>query len=437
MYETAPSLEIYASGGVFNNTYYISPNGNDTSGDGSLGNPWASINGARTGGAGNPAVAGDLVYFRGGVYNATQSNTGWKSGYYYYDTNGTATDYIVFTAYPSEAPVFTTTADSHISIDIRGDYVVVDSLSFTTGSLTVHSAAHVVVQNCSFAGDPYDPMGDQLNDGHFYVGDGAHYLTIRNNYFASVGAHAVKTYSSSDMPKNLMIEFNVFKGGSVSYGLVAFKSAITDFEVRYNRFESVSADTISIGSSYSGSHNGLNIHHNAFDNCTGSILTKLGTSTTGEVVNLQFHDNIVLNATSGDRDMLELDCNDGCLVGAMDRLGEFYNNAFYDLVDVIDPETTTDFTNYPSYFNYNAYPSTSLENSAENANNESSLNWQENAVVQPSHGITRIGTSGNYFYTIEDNNAFVGKGRNGDNIGGFQWTGKTALLPPSHLRIVL
>ena len=116
-YEVAPALTTYVSGGSFKNIYYIAPNGSDSSGDGSIGNPWATINGARTGGAG----PGDLIYFRGGIYTAIQANTSWRIGYYYYDIDGTSTNYTVFSAYPGETPVFNASGDNSYSISIRGD----------------------------------------------------------------------------------------------------------------------------------------------------------------------------------------------------------------------------------------------------------------------------------------------------------------------------
>jgi hypothetical protein len=421
-YEVAPAISTYFADGDPNNTYYIATSGNDSTNDGSINSPWQTINGARTGGAGSAAAAGDLVYFRGGTYTATQNNTDWKVGYYYYDGDGTTDERVVFSAYPEETPVFNATGDSIYSISIRGDYVVLDSLSFGSGSLGVLGGANVVIQNCSFDGDPYDPPGDQINDGHLYIHDGAHYTTIRNNYFSTSNGHAIKSYSSSSMPTNLTIEYNRFYGGAVSYGLVAFKSAVADFTIRYNRFEAVTADCISIGSSYSGAHDGLLIYKNAFDNCNNSIFTKLQTSTTGELINLEIHDNLVMNASSGDRDFWEDDTGDGETQTETVAIGEVWNNALYDEVDMIDPESSSDFTNYPSFWNYNAYPSTAIRDTAENQNSLASSYWQGSAVVQAAHGVTRTGDAGDRFYTIESENGFVGVGRYGDNIGGFTFT---------------
>ena len=194
-------------------------------------------------------------------------------------------------------PIFEATGDDISSINIRGDYNVIDSLKFTSGNLTIGSnAQYTVVQNNIFDGDPYDPPGDQINDGHLYLYDNTHYTVIRNNYFHSINAHAIKTYSSSNMPTNISILYNRFYTGSVSYGLVTFKSSINTYEIAYNRFEDVTSNCISIGSAYGTPHNGLNIHHNVFDNCSNSVFTKLNTGTTGPLTGLLFHDNVIYNA---------------------------------------------------------------------------------------------------------------------------------------------
>ena len=421
---SAPSITSYFADGSANHTYYIATTGSDSTGTGSIGSPWATINGARTGGAGTAVAAGDLVYFRGGTYTNTSGDRDWKYSTQYINIDGTSSDYIVFAAYTGETPIFASTADG-ASMSIEGDYIVLNGVTFSTGSLTLIGGAHDVVQNCNFDGAPvYN--SDQINYLHLTISDNAHYSMIRNNYFESTNAHAIKSYSSSNMPTNLTIEYNVFNGGTVSYGLVSFKSAISNFVIRYNRFQSVSSSAIEIGASYSGDHDGFDIYGNVFDGCTGSILTKLGTSTTGEVQNLNFYNNVIYNAGSGNRVVLELDCDDGCLSGATHSLGEFYSNVFYSVVDVIDPETTTEFVNYPDYFNYNAYPSTTIRDTAENENSVASSSWQGSALIQASSGITRTGSSGNYFYTIEDTNGFVGAGRSGGNIGGFTFGGAQA-----------
>ncbi len=49
---------------ILANTYYVSPSGNDLTGDGTLGNPWRTLRFAL-----DSVYPGDVLYLRGGVYN--------------------------------------------------------------------------------------------------------------------------------------------------------------------------------------------------------------------------------------------------------------------------------------------------------------------------------------------------------------------------------
>lgn len=74
-------------------TYYISPTGNDTSGNGTITSPWFTLNKAWS-----TVAAGDVIYMRGGTYayTSTQLLTG---------KNGTSASKITITAYPNEKPI--------------------------------------------------------------------------------------------------------------------------------------------------------------------------------------------------------------------------------------------------------------------------------------------------------------------------------------------
>ena len=88
-------------------TYYVSPTGNDTSGNGSISSPWFTLNKAWT-----VVAAGDIVYMRGGTYrfNTQQSLTG---------KNGTSGNLIKVFAYPGETPVLTKSS-SYTQVDGKG-----------------------------------------------------------------------------------------------------------------------------------------------------------------------------------------------------------------------------------------------------------------------------------------------------------------------------
>ncbi len=81
-------------------TYYISPAGNDNSGDGSFDNPWFNL-----GKAISVAQAGDVIYCRGGVYKMSWRGSDGKLTVRL-TQSGTAAAPIVISAYENEKPVF-------------------------------------------------------------------------------------------------------------------------------------------------------------------------------------------------------------------------------------------------------------------------------------------------------------------------------------------
>ncbi len=431
-YEDAPAITSYVSDGTFNNTYYIDPDGNDTTGDGSIGSPWTSVNGARTGGSGTPAAAGDLVYFNDGTYTATEISDSISSGCggsngHFFDIDGTSSERIVFTAAPGATPTFEAPGDKYPNMNIRGAYVVVDSLNFTTGGMTVTDALNVTIQNSTFIGDPHDVFGGQMNDTHLGIMCRAGGIVIRNNYFESGNNHAIKEYQAVSAIEGINIIYNRFYNITVSFGAISSKGANHDLNISYNRFENI-VGAIVWGTDYESLISGTDDHftvdsidHNVFDNC-GMLLQHVG-DTTRDLIDLDFHNNIVLNDAG--TTVLDYKCDDGdCWDSPVYDMGDFYNNAFYDISDLIDPGTTSNLSaNYPIYWNYNAYASTAIRDTAENENSVAAGSWQGSALVQASHGITRTGDAGNRFYTILVGNGFVGAGKDGGNIGGFVFSG--------------
>ncbi len=81
-------------------TYYISPEGNDDTGDGSFENPWYNIAKATS-----VAQAGDVIFCRGGRYHISRYGTDGKLTVRL-SQSGTAQAPIVISAYENEAPIF-------------------------------------------------------------------------------------------------------------------------------------------------------------------------------------------------------------------------------------------------------------------------------------------------------------------------------------------
>ncbi|SHJ13160.1 Por secretion system C-terminal sorting domain-containing protein [Tangfeifania diversioriginum] len=76
-------------------TYYLSPTGNDTTGDGSISSPWFTLNKAW-----KVVTAGDTIYLRGGTYEFNSRQT-------LFGKNGNSGNFIHIFAYPDETPVLT------------------------------------------------------------------------------------------------------------------------------------------------------------------------------------------------------------------------------------------------------------------------------------------------------------------------------------------
>lgn len=419
--ENAPDLTSYVSDGSFNNTLYISPNGDDSSGDGSFDNPWQSFLGATSGGSGTPVSGGDIIYLRGGVY-PTHDRVKWKEAYYSLKRSGTADDYIVITKYQDETPQFTG-GEGVPSFSIHGDYIVIDNLTFISGgNFGINLANNIIVQNSTFA-QCADGWGDQVLGTCIGIGDSVNSVAIRNNYFGpSSTTHAIKNYTSNSITNNVQVLYNRFNNITPGYGVISHKGVMQNWEIAYNRFQDCS-NGITYGANYGvGSHSYANIHHNVFDNMSGTILQRV--SDGGELVGFHVHDNVVIKPSSSSQSsFLLMEC---CSSGTT-TMGEFYNNVMFGLGDVINPQGNSDFTNYPSYWNYNAYRSSNSLNTAENQNSLGVANWEGNAQIvsedqsSTSDDIMITGNSGDRFYYLADDSQLRGHGRNDDNIGGFTW----------------
>ncbi len=91
-------------------TWYVAPDGNDTTGDGSITAPWATLSRALS-----RAAAGDTIYLRGGQYNWS-SRLDLRSA-------GRADAYLHIWAYPGETPVLNFEGNPIEGIRLRGWYI--------------------------------------------------------------------------------------------------------------------------------------------------------------------------------------------------------------------------------------------------------------------------------------------------------------------------
>lgn len=152
-------------------TYYISPAGNDETGDGSFEKPWFNI-----GKAVSVAQAGDVIFCRGGRYKLSWRGTDGKLTVRL-SQSGTAAAPIVISAYEAEAPIFDfeqqlldCNRDKNKVGDrgmlITGDYWILYGLHLThaADNAIKLEGSHNRIERCEFS---YNlDTGIQLGFGH-------------------------------------------------------------------------------------------------------------------------------------------------------------------------------------------------------------------------------------------------------------------------------
>jgi len=111
------SLIVNQSGGGQVGTYYIAPTGNDTTGDGTIDLPWATIGKFHT----SAASPGDTLYLRGGTYDLTAM--------VYITKDGTEGNPITIQNYTGETPILDGTNVPGTTLD-NGNAIYLDSASW-------------------------------------------------------------------------------------------------------------------------------------------------------------------------------------------------------------------------------------------------------------------------------------------------------------------
>jgi hypothetical protein len=149
-------------------TYYLSPSGSDATGNGTISNPWFTLNKAWT-----VVNAGETIYMRGGTYTYTSQQ-------YLTGKNGSSGNYINIWAYPGETPVITRSSSFsfvayNTGIYFSGDYVYwkgIEIYNFYQPSgggnymgMIIQNSDHNIFEliNYHHCGFPFT-VGDQVSD---------------------------------------------------------------------------------------------------------------------------------------------------------------------------------------------------------------------------------------------------------------------------------
>jgi hypothetical protein len=398
-----------------NNTYYCATTGNNSTGDGSIENPWIDLIGAS-----GTVAAGDLIYFRGGTYPA-YSSANFSYSQNRLSTNGTLQNPIVITNYPGEVAQWNS-VDTIWSLTLDGDYQkFIGSKVGSSYGIKIVGGLSVRGDNCQVSGVEFVGGTSNGGDGNpamlsVPLQDGVDNLLISHNYFHDSEFQTlnermvcVRFFTTS----NLIIEYNLFEDNSELYqgGCVYFKDQTDDATIRYNKFINSEG-----GISYSvqGNHfEGLEAYGNLSYDCKWFIyfINDLGDNDEINIFN-----NVILSLTSSFLHYLNTDNQ------SWDEHGDIYDN-------IVDGpaaeegwhENSSDLKNLPDLYDYNLWYA-SADRTA-----PSGWSWPSgyftNAITA-NDAVTYNPTTKTA--TVADDYAGLGKGRYGGNIGGFTFNTTTS-----------
>lgn len=415
-YENAPTVASFLTSP--NNVYYCSPTGNNTTGDGTIANPWVDLIGAES-----RVRAGDLIYFRGGDYPAYPYENFSRSRNIL-TIDGSPTRPIVITNYPGEIVRYNS-VDTIWSLTLDGDHQKLIGTKVgseygiqITGGITVRGdncqvSSVEFVGGTSNGGDlnpamlsvPTMGWTDNLKITHCYFHDSKHQSSA--NRMAGI-----RFFTNS----NSIVEYNIFKNNHElsDCSCVYYKDRTSNSSVRYNTFIN-SAKGVQYFTQ-GDTHNGLNVHDNLFCNVTYSICFRNETAP-----NVSVHNNVVLSIPAGGAFFYYLNADP---VVSSSR-GEYYNNVIGGTGFAAGWHTnSSNPNNLPTLFDYNLWYSS-------NDRNGSGL-WNLPSGYH-SHAIT-ANNSINYnpssmTCTVEDDYVGRNAGRNGTTIGGFTFGGTSQENP--------
>ena len=242
---------------------YVSPSGDDQSGDGSFQRPYKSLQINNSGGAYGAIVPGAFIVMRGGTYSTAGLDNGSQCYFFrWYDKTGTAPTgesgqgYVAIVAYPGESVVVDVPEQCH------------GGIMGTSGSFA-SNGRYVVVSGLTVEGNttqslPVDGQGNRSADGPINGSSNSAYWRIVNNEVTfDCGTEIVRAGGiSGQFPYGRILGNHIHNvGGSTLNHGIYFDDAMTDFEVAYNEIHDIRGGNIIQIHNVSGVSNGA-IHHN-------------------------------------------------------------------------------------------------------------------------------------------------------------------------------
>ena len=417
--------------------YYVSPTGNAD---------WADCTNESTPCSGRTAaenaVAGDIVYLRGGTYDpAADPVQEWssKSDSLKYETlpwnpqhSGLPNQPITFRAYPGEIPVFLDNEWGGAFGAAFRDYIVWDGISaqiVNQSGNTIALAVFYNADNCALINSNLSGILKETHHNSALVRlDYTNGILIENNLI-----HGMNSYAPSDSEyqelannsagilsfysRNLIVKnndiYNNYLGifdKDTEQNNVYFNNHIWGGDTAHTMCQT--GIQINDQRSEYGSTSGTKAYQNIVRNCEIAISIYDGVGTNNHV---EIYNNSLLAQNSGDTGILVTESSNGA---------EIYNNIFYDFnyfVRYYSPVSST-----VSVSNYNLFYGSSFNwrINYQGTNYTSLTDWQGDTGLDQNSIVGDplfINSSGDYpadFHLSTGSDA-LGNGQGGLNIGAF------------------
>lgn len=304
-------IALIKAGAADAGTYYVSSSGTATWGQATDINTPTNVQTAF-----NNAVAGDIVYFRGGTYNVPAKNFGdTYHGYYEPAHSGSAGNPITFQAYPGETTVFNGTAggtgDTPDYATIFGtngaSYIVFDGFFFQSDNGTKMARIiiwgsgtrpnHDTLINCTIYGGTSLTSSTDNREGLRV--ENSDYITVQNTRIYSYrntawnhNTSAVKLYHDTNF---IFANNEIYNCTEGLYYKSAVDTAHTVYNYIHDNYECVFTDSWAAG--YDMPNHSY--HDNVIANCSYTAMNIYGEG--GNLNNLSVYNNtIYMPTTSGD-----------------------------------------------------------------------------------------------------------------------------------------
>lgn len=294
------TLQLLVISPIYAGTYYVSHNGVAS---------WTQARNISTPCSASTAMsnasAGDVVYFRGGVYIVNQAQSYHAS--LEPSNSGTATNPIIFAAYPNEKPIIDVnlTTEAHYGIGTGGrDWIVWDGFEVygnggtkmggTMVGTNDHISTGLTIKNCVFHGGTY--LNTSTDNRELVRVERTANTLIKNcklynaqhvNHYHNTSA--IKAYDNTNLTIENCEIYNCSNG-------IYLKRANAYSVVRYNfvhdNYTGLYNDAYEIGGVAHDSPNGK-VYHNVFANNYYSSMSFAADDDTGNSDNWAIYNNTI------------------------------------------------------------------------------------------------------------------------------------------------